>query len=321
VMRLEADRFQRLKFTEEQYKTEAGAVLGEYNKNSASPTFKMHEVLRETAFRNHTYSHTTMGYLEDIKDYPNQYEYAWQFFNRFYRPENTTIVVVGDVKQPEVLAMVKKYWSDWKPGDYKQQIPVEPAQKEARSKHVEWTSQTLPHVVVGYRAPAFSETEKDKAALDLLSAVAFGENSDLYQKLVLQEQKAVWVSPDFGNNVDPELFAVWSQVKNEQDLNYVRDEIVKTYQRFTKELIPQKQLDQTRSRLRYGFAMSMNSSDAIASTLAQFLSFRRSPETIDKVFSLYDSITPEDIRFYAEKYFRENNQTIITLATKKGGTK
>ena len=51
VMRLEADRFQRLKFSEEQYKTEAGAVLGEYNKNSASPTFKMYEVMRETAFR------------------------------------------------------------------------------------------------------------------------------------------------------------------------------------------------------------------------------------------------------------------------------
>src|SRR6185503_16559395 len=76
VMRLEADRFQRLKFSEEQFKTEAGAVLGEYNKNSASPTFKMYEVLRETAFNSHTYSHTTMGYLNDIKDYPNQYEYA-----------------------------------------------------------------------------------------------------------------------------------------------------------------------------------------------------------------------------------------------------
>ncbi|HEX8287689.1 MAG TPA: pitrilysin family protein [Pyrinomonadaceae bacterium] len=321
IMRLEADRFQRLKFSEEQFKTEAGAVLGEYNKNSASPTFKMYEVLRETAFKNHTYSHTTMGYLEDIKDYPNQYEYAWQFFNRFYRPENTTIVIVGDIKTPEVMQMVKKYWGDWKAGDYKQQIPVEPVQKEARSKHVEWASQTLPYVAVAYRAPAFSETEKDKAALDLLAAIAFGENSDIYQKLVLQEQKAVWVSPDFENHIDPELFSVWAQIKDTKDVNYVRDEIIKTFNKYTKELIPQKQLNDTRMRQRYSFAMAMNSNDAIAGTLARYVALRRSPETIDKAFAMYDSITPEDLRSAAEKYFKPTNQTVVTLATKNGGAK
>ncbi len=317
VMRLEADRFQRLKFSEEQYKTEAGAVLGEYNKNSASPTFKMYEVLRETAFKNHTYSHTTMGYLDDIKNYPGQYEYAWQFFKRFYRPENTTMVIVGDIKEPEVVQMVKNYWGEWKAGDYKQKIAVEPAQKEARKQHIGWASQTLPFVTVAYRAPAFSEIEKDKAALDLMSAIAFGENSDLFQKLVLQEQKAVFVSPEFENHIDPELFSVWAQVKDEKDLTYVRDEIIKTYDKFTKELIPAKQLDETRSRLRYGFSMAMNSNDAIAGTLAQFIALRRSPETIDKVFAMYDSITPEDIRSAAAKYFTPNNQTVVTLATKK----
>lgn len=317
VMRLEADRFQRLKFTEEQYKTEAGAVLGEYNKNSASPTFKMHEVLRETAFTTHTYSHTTMGYLEDIKDYPNQYEYAWQFFNRYYRPEYTTIVVVGDITHDNVLGMIKNYWGDWKRGDFKQQIPVEPEQKEARSKHIEWASNTLPYVAVAYRSPAFSETEKDKVALDLLSLIAFGTNSDLYQKLVLKEQKAVFISGGARDNIDPELFTVWAQVKDIKDLDYVRDEIIKTFERYSKELIPQKQLDDTRSRMKYSFAMAMNNNDAIAGTLARYISLRRSPDTIDRVFALFDTVKPEDIRFYADKYFKEKNRTVITLATKK----
>lgn len=317
ILRLEADRFQRLEFTEEQFKTEAGAVLGEYNKNSASPTFKMYEVLRETAFQTHTYSHTTMGYLADIKDYPNQYDYAWQFFGRFYRPEYTTVLVVGDINAGEVVNKVREYFGDWKRGDYKSEIPAEPAQTEARSKHIDWDSETLPHVVVAYRGPAFSETEKDKAALDLLSLVAFGGNSDLFQKLVLNEQRAVWVDADFGNQVDPELFAVYSQVKTPGDLDYVQNEIIKTYQRFTQELIPQKTLDETRSRLRYGFSLGMDSNAAIAGTMARFISLNRSPDTIDNIFGLYDSITPEDIREMAKKYFRETNQTIVTLATKK----
>ena len=319
ILGLEADRFKNLKFSVEQFKTEAGAVLGEYNKNSASPLFKMYEVLRETAFNKHTYSHTTMGYLKDIKDYPNQYEYALQFFKRFYRPENATILVVGDVKTDEVLAKVKKYYGDWKGEDYKQQIPAEPPQKEARTAHIDWDSPTLPYVGVAYRAPAFSETEKDAAALNLLSAIAFGENSDIYQKLVLSEQKAVFISPDFENHLDPELFTVFAQVKDVKDLDYVKDEIVKTYKKYAVDKIPNKQLDETRSRLRYGFSLGMNSNDAIAGTLAQFIALRRSPDTLDKVFALYDSITPEDIRAAAAKYFTDNNQTVITLTSKKGG--
>ena len=317
ILGLEADRFKNLKFSVEQFKTEAGAVLGEYNKNSASPLFKMFEVIRETAFTNHTYSHTTMGYLKDIKDYPNQYEYALQFFKRFYRPENATIIVVGDVKTDEVLAKVKKYYGDWKGEDYKQQIPVEPSQKESRKAHINWDSPTLPYVAVAYRAPAFSETKKDKTALDLLSAIAFGENSGIYQKLVLEEQKAVFVAPDFDNHIDPELFTVFAQVKDEKDLNLVKDEIIATYKKYAKDLIPNKQLDETRLRLRYSFSLAMNSNDAIAGTLASYIALRRSPDTIDKVFALYDSITPEDIRAMAEKYFNDNSRTVVTLTSKK----
>ena len=317
ILRLEADRFQKLKFSEEQFKTEAGAVLGEYNKNSASPFFKMYEVMRETAFKEHTYSHTTMGYIADIIDYPNQYDYAWQFFKRFYRPENTTIVVVGDVKQAEVLAMVKKYYGGWQRGDYKTQITAEKPQTAPRKKHIEWDSATLPIVQIAYRAPAFSETEKDKAALDLLSIIAFGENSDISQKLVLQEQKAVFVAADAENHIDPELFTAYAQIKDVKDMDYVQGEILKTYKRYTTELVPQKQLDETRSRLRYGFVLGMNSNNAIAGALAQYIALRRSPDTLDKVFALYDSITPEDVRRFAAKYFTDNNQTIVTLATKK----
>src|SRR5436853_2252611 len=74
VMKLEADRFQRLKYPEPAYKTESLAVLGEYNKNSADPTEKLDEVLHQTAFTKHTYEHTTMGFLKDIQDMPNQYD-------------------------------------------------------------------------------------------------------------------------------------------------------------------------------------------------------------------------------------------------------
>lgn len=320
ILKLEGDRFQHLKYAPDAYKTETRAVLGEYNKNSASPSSKLYEKLRETAFGRHTYAHTTMGFIKDIEDMPNQYDYSWQFYNRYYRPEYTTIVAVGAVEHAKVLAMVQKYFGDWKRGTYSPTVLPEPAQTAPREAHVDWPSPTLPYLVVAFRGPAYSDQTKDKAALDLLSLVAFGENSDLNQKLVLQEQKVDFINPSFDDQVDPELFSIFARVKDQKDVTYVRDQILTTFKRYTTELIPEAKLDATRSRLRYSFALSMNSSEAIASTLAPYIGLRRTPETIDKLFALYDSVTPEDIRRTAQHYFDDKNRTIVTLATKTNAT-
>ena len=316
IMKMEADRFKHLKYALPEFRTEALAVKGEYDKNSTTPIRQLFERLRETAFDQHTYSHTTMGFLKDIEDMPNQYDYSWEFFNRFYRPEYTTVVLVGDVTRQGALDLTKKYFGDWKRGSYVAKIPAEPKQTAPRTAHLDFPSPTLPMVAVAFRGPAYSDTEKDKMALDFLAQIAFGSNSDLYQRLVLKEQKVDTFGPSFGNQVDPELFTVLARVKDPKDVDYVRDQILATFKRFTTELIPQAKLDATRSRLRYSFAMAMNSSDAIAGTLAPFIALRRSPETIDKLATLMETITPQDVRDIAARYFVDNNRTIVTLATK-----
>jgi len=318
VLKLEADRFQKLKYPEPAYKTESLAVLGEYNKNSADPTEKLDEVLHETAFKKHTYTHTTMGFLKDIQDMPNQYNYSLEFYNRFYRPEYTTIVVVGDVNRDQTLSLTRKYFGEWKRGTYMPNIPAEPAQTEPGTASVDWNSPTLPWIAIAFKGPAYSDEEKDKAALDLLSPIAFGSNSDLYQKLVLKEQKVDELEPDFGNHPDPELFSIYARVKDPKDLDYVRDQILSTFKRFSDEPIDQAKLDATRSRIRYSFALRMNSSPAVAAALAPYIGLRRTPETINKLFALYQQITPEDIRTTANRYFTVNNRTIVTLASNKG---
>jgi zinc protease len=295
-------------------------VLGEYNKNSANPTEKLDEVLHATAFNKHTYAHTAMGFLKDIQDMPNQYNYSLQFYNRFYRPEYVTILLVGDVTREQALALTKKYFGEWKHGSYVPNIPMEPPQTAPRTANVEWNSPTLPWMAISFRAPAYSDEKIDKAALDLLSPIAFGQNSDLYQRLVLKEQKVDQLETDFGNHPDPELFTIYARVKNPKDMDYVRDQILAAFERFTKEPVDQAKLDATRSRLRYAFALRMNSSPAIANALAAYIGLRRTPETVTKVFALYQRITPQEIQATAKQYFTPANRTIVTL-TSKGAAK
>jgi zinc protease len=275
--------------------------------------------MRETAFKMHTYAHTTMGYIKDIEDFPNQYDYSRQFFSRYYRPENVTIVIVGDVQRDHALSLVKQNFGDWQRGNFAPDIPKEPAQDAPREAHIDWQSPTLPYLAIGYRAPAYSDEVKDKIALDLLATIAFGENSDLYQKLVLKEQKVDFIEGGGEDKIDPELFTVLTRVKKEEDVPYVRDQILATVKRFTTELVPQQKLDDTRSRFRYGFAQSLDSSEAIASALAPYIALRRTPETMNKLFALADTVTPKDVRDIAARYLKDTNRTIVTVTTKKGG--
>ena len=66
------------------------------------------EVQREKFYQAHTYKHTTMGFIKDIEDMPNQLEYSKTFFSRWYRPEYTTVIVAGDVKPAETIRLVEK---------------------------------------------------------------------------------------------------------------------------------------------------------------------------------------------------------------------
>ena len=316
VVDIEADRFQNLKYAEPGFRTEAKAVLGEYNKNSANPIRKVLEKLQETAFDVHTYKHTTMGFLKDIEMMPEQFDYSKMFFDRFYRPENTVIIIAGDVKRDQTLALVRKYWGNWKRGTYRAEIPVEPEQKALRSATVEWQTPTLPWVVVAYKGPAYSDTQKDMPTMDLIGSIAFSSSSPLYQRIVIQEQKVDQLGANFGNARDPGLLVVLARVKDAKDVDYVRGEIVKTFEEMKTRPATAERLAAVKSNQRYSFGLRMDNTAAVAEILADFLQLNPDPETINRVYTAYETITPDDITAMAKKYFAENRRTVVTLIHK-----
>lgn len=315
VLGMEADRFQNLKFNEGEFKTETLAVLGEYNKNASSPFQKLEEVAMDTAFDKSTYKHTTMGFLKDIQDMPNQYEYGLKFFDRYYRPEYTTILVVGDVKAKAVRQLVDKYWGAWKRGSYKAEIPMEPPQEGPRSAHVDFAGPTLPIVTIGFKGPAYDDGTPDTAALGVLADIAFSRNSDLYQKLVIEEQKADMLSAGAPTNVDPSLFEITARVRKREDMDEVRDRILAVVQAMREKPVDAGRLDAVKKNLRYSAALGMDSSDSIAQTLAGFIALRRTPESMNKLYERYAALTPEDLQHAAAKYLVDHNRTIVTLTS------
>ncbi len=313
ALAMEADRFQNLKFSEGEFKTETLAVLGEYNKNASNPFTKLNETLRDTAYTTSTYKHVTMGFIKDVEDMPNQYDYSLQFFNRYYRPEYVTIVLVGDVKQKPARDLVAKLWGGWKHGDYKAEIPVEPPQDAPRSREVTWPGPTLPLIGIAFKGPAYTDSAKDTAALDAISYLAFSENSELYQKLVIREQKADALFASAPKQVDAGTFQVLARVRKAEDVEYVRDQVLAAIHELQEKPVDEKRLDTVRQHIRYQLALSMDNSETIAQILAGYIALRRTPDTMNKLFDQYAALTPKDVQDAAAKYLVENSRTIVTL--------
>jgi zinc protease len=317
IAEIEADRFQHLTYKEPEFQKEARAVLGEYNKNASNPLEKMTEVLYDHAYTKHTYKHTTMGFVKDIENMPNEMAYSRTFFDRYYRPENVVLLVVGDADPDATFALVEKEYGGWKKGGARPAVPVEPPQTKEQRTELKWPGPTLPMLLAGYHVPAFSTTNVDLPALDVLSELLFAERAPLYKKLVIAEQKVEALSGSADPHVDPNLFAVLARVKKPEDLGYVEKAIDAEIARVAKEGVDGKTLGEVVSHVKYAFAAQLSTADKSATTAASFIALTGDLASINAYFALYDKVTPADVQRVAKKYFAATNRTTVTLRSAK----
>ena len=318
MIEIEADRFQNLDYSESVFRTEALAVKGEYLKNYSNPTAKAYERVRDLAFDKHSYQHTTMGFIEDIEAMPGQMAYSREFFNRWYRPEKTSVIVVGDVDPEQTFELVRKYWANWEQGDYSVEIPVEPPLDGPIYEHIAWEGPTQPWLFMAFRGPALESTGKHMPAMDLLSSIYFSESSSVYQKLVLEDQSVDQLMAYFPNRKDPNLLMLYARLTDEKHAAEVEAAINGTLAEARTALIDDKRLEDTKSRLRYLFTAGLDSAGGIGSVLASFVHFARTPETINEVYRSYETLTPRDIRDAANRYFVDAGRVTVTLSNGNG---
>jgi zinc protease len=315
ILELEADRFKNLSYSEEQFRTEALAVKGEYLKNFSNPIRRILERVQDLSFQTHTYKHTTMGFFADIEEMPNQLEYSKQFFDRWYRPEKSVVILVGDLDPDETVALVEKHFGDWQRGNFDAAIPAEPAPTGPKSEHIQWQAPTQPWLTFAFRGPAFDGRTADAAAMDMVAELYFSESSELYKQLVLTDQSVDQLFTYFPDHKDPFLLVVAARLTDEPQAADVRRAIFGALARARTETVDQNELESVKSRLRYGFTAVLSSSQAIAQTLATYSHFERSPQIMNQAFAQTLRLTPEAVRDYANRYFVDQSLVTVTLSS------
>lgn len=106
ALAIEADRMHGVILTDEALQPEQNNVLSEFDMYNGDPHFALSVQMCSTAFHSHPYGHETIGYREDIEDYTA--EKLERFYRNYYRPDNATLMIIGDIARDDALAEVKR---------------------------------------------------------------------------------------------------------------------------------------------------------------------------------------------------------------------
>ena len=317
VIELESDRFQNLYYSEDAFKTESGAVYGEYRKGKTNPFFVAYEKLMNTAFVKHTYKHTVIGFEADIVTIPTMYKYSINFFTCYYWSENVVVIVVGDIEYKSVKKMIAKYYSNWESDYVSLEIPKEPEQITPHEAKVKYTDKTLPILAVAFKSLTYAPESIEYVSSHIARDLLFGKTSDIYKKLVIEEQKVQVIETEFSKNRDPNLNAIYIMLNSKDDIDYVLATINEVIEKYQKETIDAKKLGDLKMNLKYSFLMLLDTPEKVAGALAREVAITGTIHTIDTAFETLEKVKPGDIKNALNKYFTPERKTTIILTGEK----
>ena len=328
---LQAERMVAMDFSEQIYRTEAGAVLGEYRRIASDPGLRMGEVQSDLMYgRRHGYGHSTMGYLADVKDMPNSYRSGRRFYQQYYRPNNAILLVAGDVEPDKVFALAEKNYGPWRSKKTPRLRRPRPVNGPKRG-HVPWASDVPPRMTVAYQVPAFDPASKDGAAILLISELLGGNTAPLFKKLRYEDKVATsfsaggWSAMGFharpfeaSVRFDKDVFDKQGSAllkKTEADIIAGFDAL----KSFSTGSDAAETLAALKSKARYDMLGGLNSAANVAQVFLWFYRFNRSVDVLDDVMATVDGLTPADIDAFARKHFVAKNRVVVTM-THKGAT-
>jgi predicted Zn-dependent peptidase len=250
--------------------------------------------------------------LQDVKE----------FFRIYYAPNNAALALVGDFKTDEALAKIKKQFEAIPAQPAPPKVDAtEPGQTAERRFTMEDPYARLTQLLIGYKG-VVSNTPDAYALQVLNSALAGGQSSRLYQKLVKEKQLvttvAAYPSPFRGGGYY-EIVAMVAPGKKVEDVEAAINEEVERLQR---EPIADWELDKAKNSARRGSIQSLQSSLGTAIRLSEYAVFYKDPNLINTQFQKFAAVTKADVQRMAQKYLKPMNRTVaVTNPAKQQATR
>lgn len=312
AIHMEADRLVNSWIRQEHLTKEMTIVRSEFERGENSPVSILFQRIMDGAFQWHNYGKSTIGNQSDIMRVPAKSLRV--FYQKYYQPDNVTLVVAGKFDKDKALALVEKHFGSIpKPT---RRLPKtyteEPAQDGERVVYLR-RSGDVQYVGLGYHIP--SASDEAYAAVQVLASIMSNRpEGRLYTNLV-QTEIASSAAAFARVGHDPGLFMAYAEVPADKDLNEAKDALVEQLETLAgdgdakNENVTEADVQRAvRSILKQRETQFANS-ERFATALSEWESYGDW-----RLYFLHrdrlEKVTPADVLKVAKEYLIRSNRTV-----------
>jgi zinc protease len=306
ALEIEADRMRNCAFVPKEFEAERGAVLNEMHAAHDAPGGRLDEEVDAAGYVLHPYHHPVIGWQQEVEEVARSTVIG--FYDRYYMPNNATMVVVGDVKAADVVAAAAEAFADVKPGPVPPPVvEIEPVQRgEKRLVLVEDID--TPRVMVAWHTCRVGDD--DDAVLDVASSILGGSKSSrLYQRLVEKDRTCTDLSLWNETRKYPGRFKVWCEGQQGADPRSIEAAIHDEVARFAAGGPTPREMEKAKNNL---LARELFSRETAAGTAERLGALEASRGW--KVFVEWPdrirAVTAADVKAAVGKYLVARNRTV-----------
>jgi len=316
ALRLEADRMTNITLAADEFAKEIKVVMEERRwRTDDRPRALVYEQLLATALTAHPYRNPVVGWMSDLQSM--RVEDARDFYQRWYVPNNATLVVVGDVEPQAVLALAGRYFGKIPARALPERKPQEePAQLGVKRVTVKAPAE-LPYVMMAFRAPALRDAERDwePYALEMLGAVLDGGDAARLNRTLVREER-IASSADAGYDGiarGPGFFYLSATPTPGRTVAEVEQALRREMAKIIEQGVTAEELDRIKAQAVAAHVYQRDSMFFQARQIAVLEAAGISHRTLDLQLKKLRAVTPEQVQEVARKYFRDDAITVATL--------
>lgn len=262
-------------------------------------------------FKKHPYGQSVIGSMEDLN--AAKLEEFIAFNDKYYNPNNATLVVAGDIQIDETKRLIEAYFGPIEnkaPRNVRTIIEEDPITETRYATEYDANIQ-IPAMIYSYITP--KSVDRDAYVLDYISTILTGgASSRMYKRMVEEEKVALQVLAFNQASQDYSTYTMGALIKGDVDFEVIKTMMNEEIEKLQTELISDREFQKLQNTFETQFVSSNSSVEGIAASLATYNMLKGDTSLINKELSIYQSITKEDIKRVANKYLNANQRLELT---------
>jgi zinc protease len=311
ILWAEAERMSALALNDANFASERDVVKEEYRQRiRANPYGEFYLDIEKKSFAVHPYKRPGIGNIEELD--ASKLPEIKAFHSTFYRPDNATLIVVGDFKQEELAGWVKKYFGAIpKPSAKIPRVTIKEPPRKADKRETSYSPRApLPAMAVTYLAPSIRS--EDSSALSLIGEIlAGGESSRMYQSMVYEQQIVQSVSCDTDMREDLGLIAFRLVLASGKPIADAEKSLNAEIEKVLKDGVTQAELDKAKNRFLTGKLMERETFNGKASALGQAVVVYGDATRVNTDLAKLQAVTAAQIKEVMNKYITGKKKVVL----------